>query len=421
MENHNQSRQSRSKQFDGAKKRNSFNPNFQYDNFSGRINTEKKDTRRRFDNKNQNRPKDGYNQFGDNKYSFRKDNNQRFGNKHNDFTPNGETARYGDRRSNFAKNSDNRKFRSFDRNNNRDFSNNRPKFSRNNDNGVQELHNKSKSYGKDNFKKKYDNSFARNYKESDYAPKHKFYSKDFIDMNLPMRLNKFLANSNICSRREADEFISTGVISVNGQVVTELGTKIIPAKDKVHFHDQLVSMEKKIYILLNKPKNIITTSDDPKERKTVLDLIKGSCSERVYPVGRLDRNTTGVLLITNDGDLTTKLIHPKYEKKKIYHVKLDKDFEPQDMEALRNGIILEDGEIKADDISLVKEDDKKQIGIEIHSGKNRIVRRMFEHLGYKIVSLDRVYFAGLTKKNLPRGKWRYLSEQEVNFLKMNAI
>ena len=239
-------------------------------------------------------------------------------------------------------------------------------------------------------------------------------------MSLPMRLNKFIANSNICSRREADEFIQAGVVSVNGQVITELGTKIVPATDKVHFHDQLVSMEKKIYILMNKPKNIITTLDDPKERRTVLDLIKNACSERVYPVGRLDRNTTGVLLITNDGDLTSKLIHPKYEKKKIYHVRLDREFESQDMEAMRRGIVLEDGDIKADDISYVKEDNKKEVGIEIHSGKNRIVRRMFEHLGYKIVALDRVYFAGLTKKNLPRGKWRYLSESEVNFLKMNS-
>ena len=239
-------------------------------------------------------------------------------------------------------------------------------------------------------------------------------------MSLPMRLNKFIANSNICSRREADEFIQAGVVSVNGQVVTELGIKIVPATDKVHFHDQLVSMEKKIYILMNKPKNIITTLDDPKERRTVLDLIKNACSERVYPVGRLDRNTTGVLLITNDGDLTSKLIHPKYEKKKIYHVRLDREFESQDMEAMRRGIVLEDGDIKADDISYVKEDNKKEVGIEIHSGKNRIVRRMFEHLGYKIVALDRVYFAGLTKKNLPRGKWRYLSESEVNFLKMNS-
>ncbi len=406
MENHNQSRQSRSKQFGVTKQRNSFNPNFQRNIVSDRKNTEKKDNNRRFDSKNQNRPRDGYNKTNDNAYSFRKDNNQRLGDKHGDF----------------AKNSDSRKFRSFDReSNDKGFGNNRPTFSRNNDNRGQGTIYKSKSYNKSDLKRKYDNSFARKDKETNFEPKRKFYSKDFIDMNLPMRLNKFLANSNICSRREADEFISTGVVSVNGQVVTELGTKIIPAKDKVHFHDQLVSMEKKVYILLNKPKNIITTSDDPKERKTVLDLIKNGCSERVYPVGRLDRNTTGVLLITNDGDLTTKLIHPKYEKKKIYHVKLDRNFEHQDMEALQNGIILEDGEIKADDISWVSEDDKKQVGIEIHSGKNRIVRRMFEHLGYKIVSLDRVYFAGLTKKNLPRGKWRYLSEQEVNFLKMNAV
>lgn len=277
-----------------------------------------------------------------------------------------------------------------------------------------------------------DNSKGRDYGSNFSKPKPKRkiydnpsptikYSKSFVDTSKPIRLNKFIANSNICSRREADEFIKAGVVSVNGQIVTELGVKIIPDKDKVHFHDQLVSMDKKVYILLNKPKNVITTADDPKERMTVLDLVKGACSERIYPVGRLDRNTTGVLLLTNDGDLTSKLTHPKYEKKKIYHVRLDRPFEQQDMEAMQNGLVLEDGEIKADDISYVKDDDKKQVGIEIHSGRNRIVRRMFEHLKYNVVALDRVYFAGLTKKNLTRGRWRHLSENEVNFLKMNSL
>ena len=246
------------------------------------------------------------------------------------------------------------------------------------------------------------------------------YSADFMDMSKPMRLNRFLANSNICSRREADDFITSGVVSVNGQIVTTLGTKIVPAQDKVYFHNEPVSLEKKVYILLNKPKNIITTSDDPKDRKTVLDLINGACQQRVYPVGRLDRNTTGVILITNDGELTTRLTHPKHLFKKIYHVGLDKDLEDSDMQRLKDGIVLEDGEAKADDVSYVKDDSKKQIGIEVHSGRNRIVRRMFEHLGYKVVNLDRVYFAGLTKKNLPRGKWRFLSEREVSFLKMNS-
>lgn len=246
------------------------------------------------------------------------------------------------------------------------------------------------------------------------------YSADFMDTSKPMRLNRFLANSNICSRREADDFITSGVVSVNGQIVTTLGTKIVPAQDKVYFHNEPVSLEKKVYILLNKPKNIITTSDDPKDRKTVLDLINGACQQRVYPVGRLDRNTTGVILITNDGELTTRLTHPKHLFKKIYHVGLDKDLEDGDMQRLKDGIVLEDGEAKADDVSYVKDDSKKQIGIEVHSGRNRIVRRMFEHLGYKVVNLDRVYFAGLTKKNLPRGKWRFLSEREVSFLKMNS-
>ena len=246
------------------------------------------------------------------------------------------------------------------------------------------------------------------------------YSTDFMDMSKPMRLNRFLANSNICSRREADDFITSGVVSVNGQIVTTLGTKIVPAQDKVYFHNEPVSLEKKVYILLNKPKNIITTSDDPKDRKTVLDLINGACQQRVYPVGRLDRNTTGVILITNDGELTTRLTHPKHLFKKIYHVGLDKDLEDSDMQKLKDGIVLEDGEAKADDVSYVKDDSKKQVGIEVHSGRNRIVRRMFEHLGYKVVNLDRVYFAGLTKKNLPRGKWRFLSEREVSFLKMNS-
>ena len=246
------------------------------------------------------------------------------------------------------------------------------------------------------------------------------YSADFMDTSKPMRLNRFLANSNICSRREADDFIASGVVSVNGQIVTTLGTKIVPAQDKVYFHNEPVSLEKKVYILLNKPKNIITTSDDPKDRRTVLDLINGACQQRVYPVGRLDRNTTGVILITNDGELTTRLTHPKHLFKKIYHVGLDKDLEDGDMQRLKDGIVLEDGEAKADDVSYVKDDSKKQIGIEVHSGRNRIVRRMFEHLGYKVVNLDRVYFAGLTKKNLPRGKWRFLSEREVSFLKMNS-
>jgi 23S rRNA pseudouridine2605 synthase len=238
--------------------------------------------------------------------------------------------------------------------------------------------------------------------------------------NEPVRLNKFLANAGICSRREADEYIKAGVVTVNNKIITELGTKILPT-DKVMFHDQPVQSEKKVYILLNKPKDFVTTTDDPKERKTVLDLVKNACNERIYPVGRLDRSTTGVLLLTNDGDLASRLTHPKYNKKKIYHVFLDKALTKADMEQIVRGIELEDGEIHADEVHYVDDEDHKQVGIEIHSGKNRIVRRIFDHLGYRVKRLDRVFFAGLTKKGLPRGTWRYLTQQEVNMLKMGAF
>ena len=262
---------------------------------------------------------------------------------------------------------------------------------------------------------------------ADYDPNAKYskkkqieYKEQFVDPNEPIRLNKFLANAGVCSRREADEFITAGVVSVNGEVVTELGTKI-KRGDEVKFHDQTVSIERKIYVLLNKPKDTVTTSDDPQARRTVMDLVKGACSERIYPVGRLDRNTTGVLLLTNDGDLASKLTHPKYLKKKIYHVHLDKNLTKADMEQIAAGIQLDDGEIQADAISYTDDFKKDEVGIEIHSGKNRIVRRIFESLGYKVVKLDRVFFAGLTKKGLRRGEWRYLTEQEVNFLRMGSF
>ena len=254
-----------------------------------------------------------------------------------------------------------------------------------------------------------------------YSMKKQIEYKDILtDPNEPIRLNKFLANAGICSRREADEFIAAGVVSVNGEVVTELGTKI-KRTDEVKFHDQPVSVERKVYVLLNKPKDCVTTSDDPQERKTVMHCVKDACKERIYPVGRLDRNTTGVLLLTNDGDLASKLTHPKYLKKKIYHVYCDKNVTKADLDQIAAGITLEDGEIHADSISYASETDKKQVGIEIHSGKNRIVRRIFESLGYKVTKLDRVYFAGLTKKGLKRGDWRYLTEQEVNFLRMGSF
>ena len=266
-----------------------------------------------------------------------------------------------------------------------------------------------------------------NRRTGDYNPNAKYnfqkqlkYKEVLADPNEPIRLNKFLSNAGVCSRREADEFIQAGAVKVNDVVVTELGTKIT-RQDKVLFNEQPDQIESKVYIVLNKPKNCVTTSDDPQERLTVMDLVKNACQERIYPVGRLDRNTTGVLLLTNDGDLASKLTHPSFKKKKIYHVWLDKNVSIEDMEKIANGLELEDGEIHADAISYASEEDKSQVGIEIHSGRNRIVRRIFESLGYHVIKLDRVYFAGLTKKNLGRGKWRYLNEREVNALRMGAF
>lgn len=262
---------------------------------------------------------------------------------------------------------------------------------------------------------------------SGYNPNAKYsmkkqieYKEKHYDPDEPVRLNRYLANAGVCSRREADTFIQAGVVKVNGVVVTELGTKV-KRSDEVMFHDQAVNMEKKVYVLLNKPKDYVTTSDDPQNRKTVMDLVKNACRERIYPVGRLDRNTTGVLLLTNDGDLATKLTHPQYLKKKIYHVYCDKNVTAADMRQIADGVTLADGEIHADAIDYASDVDKKQVGIEIHSGRNRIVRRIFEHLGYKVVKLDRVYFAGLTKKNVRRGDWRFLTQEEVNMLKMGAF
>lgn len=230
-----------------------------------------------------------------------------------------------------------------------------------------------------------------------------------------MRLNRFIAQSGICSRREADDFILAGVVSVNGKIVTELGTKVLPT-DEVRFNDEPVRGEKKVYLVLNKPKGYVTSLDDPHAGKTVMELVKGACTERIYPVGRLDKNSLGLLLFTNDGDLTKQLTHPSYQKKKIYQVTLDKPLTRADMDRIAEGITLEDGEIFADEISYVKEN-KQEVGIEIHSGRNRIVRRIFEFLGYTVTKLDRVYYAGLTKKNLKRGAWRFLTREEVERLK----
>jgi 23S rRNA pseudouridine2605 synthase len=233
-----------------------------------------------------------------------------------------------------------------------------------------------------------------------------------------MRLNRFLAHAGISSRRQADDYIKAGLVTVNGTVVTEMGVKI-KRTDDVRYNGERLTSEKKVYILLNKPKDYVTSNDDEMGRKTILDLVQDACPERVYPVGRLDRNTTGVILLTNDGDMAAKLTHPKYNKKKIYHVVLDKNLKTSDLQSITDGITLEDGFIQPDAVSIVSAEKKNEVGIEIHSGKNRIVRRIFEQLGYDIVRLDRVYFAGLTKKNLARGKWRFLSEKEITMLQIN--
>lgn len=285
----------------------------------------------------------------------------------------------------------------------------------------------SKSSG---FAKKKDSSpkdSERSFKSSK-PPFRKSYSKSKATAsgNIPkkkgstdeMRLNRYIANAGVCSRREADTYIVAGMVTVNGKSVIELGVKVKPG-DEVRFDGRRLNPEKKIYLLLNKPKNFVTTTDDPHADKIVMDLIKDACPERIYPVGRLDRNTTGVLLFTNDGDLSKRLTHPSHNMKKVYQVSLDKPVDKNHLEEIANGIVLEDGPVMPDDISYINSEEKTEVGIEIHSGKNRIVRRIFEHFGYRVKKLDRVYFAGLTKKNLQRGKWRFLSEKEVHFLKMN--
>ena len=231
-----------------------------------------------------------------------------------------------------------------------------------------------------------------------------------------IRLNRFIANSGVCSRRDADEHIKNGLISVKGHIVTDMGTKV-SYDDDVRFKNKRLSAEKKVYILMNKPKDYVTTVEDPHAEHTVLELIGDTCAERVYPVGRLDKATTGVLLLTNDGDLAGKLTHPKYKRKKIYHVFLDNPVTKNDLFKLTEGIELDGMTIVADAVSYADPDDKSQIGIELHSGQNRVIRRMFETLGYRVKKLDRVYFAGLTKKNVQRGKWRYLNDKEVSMLK----
>ena len=243
------------------------------------------------------------------------------------------------------------------------------------------------------------------------------YASPLVEAGEPIRLNKFLSNSGLCSRRMADQYIAAGRVKVNGAVISELGSQVLPT-DQVMVDDKPVSLEAKVYVLLNKPKNCVTTLTDPEGRRTVMDLVHNACTERIYPIGRLDRNTTGILLLTNDGDLAVRLMHPAFRKKKIYEVALDKEVTVEHMQMIALGFELEDGEIHADAISYITGQTHDKVGIEIHSGRNRIVRRIFEHLGYRVVHLDRVYYAGLTKKDLPRGRWRYLTPEEVRYLRM---
>lgn len=310
-------------------------------------------------------------------------------------------------------------------NNNRGegYNNNRNSYNNNRGgyNNNRNSYNNNRSEGYNNNRNGYNNQRGGfNTKRFTPRPQRVEYELPPIDPTQPIRLNKFLANAGLCSRREADEFIQAGEVQVNGEVVTELGSKITPA-DIITFRGKEVGLENKVYILLNKPKDCVTTADDPQGRLTVMDIVRNACTERIYPVGRLDRNTTGVLLLTNDGDLASKLTHPKFVKKKIYHVWTDKDVTEEDMQRIADGIDLDDGSIHADAVSYATETDRNQIGIEIHSGRNRIVRRIFEALGYRVIKLDRVYFAGLTKKNLPRGRWRHLTQAEVNMLMMGSF
>ena len=253
-------------------------------------------------------------------------------------------------------------------------------------------------------------SHAENLSDNDYVK---------TPIQEEVRLNKFIANSGVCSRREADTLIQAGVVTVNGEVVTELGTKVNIYKDEIKFNGEKLKGEEKVYLVMNKPKGFVTTASDPHADKTVMDLLKG-CRYRVFPVGRLDKNTTGVLMFTNDGEIAERLTHPSYDKKKIYQVSLNKPLAQEDYDSMRSGVLLSDGEVRADELEYIDADDHRKLGIEIHSGKNRIVRRIFEALGYEVKALDRVYFAGLTKKGLKKGEWRQLTEGEVNILKMGA-
>ena len=389
--------------------------------FNGERSYNSERPRRQFNGENNRRPYNGERLFnGERSFnnngerSFNSERPRRQFNGERSFNNNGERP-YNSERPRRQFNGE----RSFNNNGERPFNGERKNF-----NGERPYRNERKSFGDKPFngdrprrprigsKRENPQWLAENdFKAPKYAPN--------LDPTTPIRLNKFLANAGICSRREADEYIQAGVVKVNGEIASELGVKVMPT-DEVMFHDQPVRIERKVYVLLNKPKDCVTTSEDPQERLTVMDLVKNACAERIYPVGRLDRNTTGVLLLTNDGDLASKLAHPKYEKRKIYQATLDKDLPQETMDEIAKGVELDGEMIAIDEISYVNEK-PNVIGLEIHSGQNRVVRRIFEKFGYKVYRLDRVYFAGLTKKNLPRGKWRHLTEHEVSLLKMGVF
>lgn len=347
---------------------------------------------------------------------------------------NGERGRYQERPSRFSNNRENKPYVPARRRNEEGGHSERKLVLKKNNRQEGEerrpriFRKESSNYNSDNrstYRKEYTPRERKNIsgdRKEELRQKH--YSKKKIlahrlkneDENSELRLNRFISMGGVCSRRDADELIVAGRVKVNGEIMQTVGQKV-KRSDKVEVDGVQIIPEKKVYLVLNKPKDFVTTVDDPLERKTVMTLVEGACKERIYPVGRLDRQTTGVLLFTNDGDLAKKLTHPKYDHKKIYHVFLDKQLEESDFEAITNGVDLEDGFIKPDEINFTSPD-RTEVGIEIHSGKNRIVRRIFEHFGYQIVKLDRVYFAGITKKNVPRGKWRFLTPKEVNMLKV---
>lgn len=393
-----------------TEKRTSYNPHFTADN---RLRPEYEQRPRR--NEDGERPSRGFNRPERGERNFNRDerNNDRSFNR-------GERAERPTRNFNRPERTE-RNFNREERGNDRGFGRGerteRPTRTFNREERGERTERPTRSFNRD--ERSNDRGFKAGAKRT-AAPKRDEKPRSYPKFNPnqsagEIRLNRFISQSGVCSRREADDFILAGVVTVNGQVVTELGTKILPT-DEVRFHDEKLQGEKNVYLVLNKPKGYVTSLDDPHAEKTVMDLVKNACTERVYPVGRLDKNSLGLLLITNDGDITRQLTHPSYRKKKIYQVTLDKPLTRADMDSLTEGITLEDGDIFADEVAYASED-KRTVGVEIHSGRNRIVRRMFEHLGYTVQKLDRVYYAGLTKKNLKRGEWRFLTRDEVMRLK----